>query len=126
MNLKSLAFIAILGATTFACQQNTEQQEATVQATAETKRPAPEFFVIPEDLVNKRVWICENATADVFHMKHDCPVLIACKGKGTFRNVTVPRAVEDYGRYNCQECAKDLDYIFDEDAVRIETGLGQP
>ena len=131
--LKSLGFIVLFGATSLACQENTEQQSETTTTEATeaeatpvaSKRPEPEFFVIPEDMVNKRVWICENETADIFHVKHDCPVLIQCKGKGTFRNVTLPRAIEDYGRYNCQECAKELDYIFDEDAVRLETGLGQ-
>ncbi|GAB3201390.1 hypothetical protein ABID22_004054 [Pontibacter aydingkolensis] len=130
---RSLAFTLILSATSLACQENAEQQEeadsienSTADATpVVNKRPAPKFFVIPEDMVKKRVWICENQTADVFHLKHDCPVLIECKGKGTFRNVTLPKAIEEYGRYNCQVCAKELDSIFDEDAVRIETGFGQ-
>ncbi|WP_299823989.1 hypothetical protein [uncultured Pontibacter sp.] len=116
--LKQLAFILILGTATTACQENTAQQEEQTETAATTKRPAPEFFVIPEELVKKRVWICDNNTADLFHVKHDCPILIACKGKGTFRNMTLPRAIEDYGRYNCQECAKDLDHIFDEDMPR--------
>ena len=133
--VKAFAFILILGSTSMACQQNTAQQEEEVTSTAAApateatqvvdKRPAPEFFVIPEEMVKKRVWICENNTADIFHVKHDCPVLLECKGNGTFRNITLPKAIEFYGRYNCQVCAKDMDVIFDEDAVRMETGFGQ-
>ena len=131
-SLKALAFILLLASSTVACQQNTEQHQEVstpeVDASEATqvvnKRPAPEFFVIPAELTKNRVWICENNTADIFHVKHDCPVLLECKGQGTFRNVTLPRAIEDYGRYNCPVCAKDLDMIFDEEAVRIETGLG--
>ncbi|MBC5992662.1 hypothetical protein [Pontibacter cellulosilyticus] len=131
--LKAFAIVLLLGATTLACQENKELKEETntveasaTEATAVVdKRPAPEFFVVPAEMAQKRVWICENNTADIFHVKHDCPVLIECKGKGTFRNMTLARAIEDYDRYNCQTCAKDLDFIYDEDAVRMETGLGQ-
>lgn len=127
------AFILILGTGTMACQENVEEKkEINPESTSDTaatpvvaKRPAPEFFVVPAELAKKRVWICDNSTSDVFHVKHDCPVLLECKGKGTFRNVTLPRAIEEYGRYNCQECAKELDHIYDEDAIRIETGLGR-
>ncbi len=110
-----------------ACQPTeTAQQEevesvsaaASVVADTTARRPAPEFFVIPEEMLRTRVWICEDGVSDVFHVKHDCPVLIQCKGKGTFRNLVLPRAIEDYGRYNCQECSKELDFIFDKDAVR--------
>ena len=131
--LKAFAIVLILGTTTLACQENKEQHEEDISVTETSateatqvanKRPAPESFYIPEELSRKRVWICENETADVFHVKHDCPILIQCKGKGTFRNIILPKAIEDYGRYNCQECSKGLDYIFDE-SVKMETGLGQ-
>lgn len=130
---RNFGFALTLVATIAACQQNNEQkqEEPTTEAAAAAtpvvaKRPAPEFYVIPEEMVNKRVWICENTTADIFHVKHDCPLLLECKGNGTFRNIPLPKAIEFYGRYNCQECAKELDHIYDEDAIRIETGLGQP
>ncbi len=118
---------------TVSCQQQEPEQEETITEVAtETpttlaskKRPAPEFFVINnKDLATKRVWILEDGQSDIFHLKHDCPLLIAGKGKGTFKNVTVARAIEDFGRYNCQECSKELDHIFDENAVRAETGFG--
>ncbi|WP_266202300.1 hypothetical protein [Pontibacter kalidii] len=125
--LQGATFILVLSV--FAACQPTEtgQQEKTTAATtqpaqtitaAAAKRPAPEFFIIPEDMARKRVWICEDSESDVFHVQHDCPILVQCKGKGSFRNLILPRAVEDYGRYNCQECSKDLDLIFDKDAVR--------
>lgn len=112
-----------------ACQsEKTDTQEEAEVATAEAaapaaavvteKRPAPEFFVIPEEMVKKRVWICEDDVSDIFHTAHDCSVLVQCKGKGTFRNLLLHKAIEDYGRYNCQECSKDLNVIFDSEAVR--------
>jgi hypothetical protein len=109
----------------FSCQSNTENTAATSQvevtdtvAAADTAaaRPAPSFFVIPPDMAKSRVWICIEASSDIFHVKHDCPVLKQCKG--TFRNLTLTRAIEDFGRYNCQECSKDYDHIFDEQRVR--------
>ena len=119
-------FILCIGAMS-ACQptETADSEEAgavteTAAAATDTipRRPAPEFFVIPEDMMRKRVWICEDGVADLFHVQHDCPVLVECKGKGSFRNLLLPRAIEDFGRYNCQECSKDLDVIFDKDAVR--------
>jgi len=114
--------IVLLGS----CQQAAEQentateQETAVVAAADTaqKRPAPTFYLIPPNLVRQRVWICDDAASDIFHTKADCPVLLECRGKGNFRNVSLQRAIEDYGRYNCQTCSKDLDHIFDEDMVR--------
>ncbi|MBF9252747.1 hypothetical protein I2I11_05565 [Pontibacter sp. 172403-2] len=107
------------------CNQATEQEVATTEqateaAAADTvqRRPAPAFYLIPPNLVRERVWICDAATADIFHTKADCPVLLECRGKGNFRNVSLQRAIEEYGRYNCQTCSKDLDHIFDEDMVR--------
>ncbi|MDX5436527.1 MAG: hypothetical protein LPK03_04995 [Pontibacter sp.] len=95
-----------------------EEQAADTAAVATAARPAPEFYAIPEDMMKKRVWICEDGAADIFHVKHDCPVLIQCKGKGSFRNLLLPKAIEEYGRYNCQVCSKEYDIIFDEEAVR--------
>ncbi|WP_460925319.1 hypothetical protein [Pontibacter brevis] len=107
----------------FSCQQTeeTDQTEAanTITAADTTAvRPAPTFYVIPPDLAEERVWICENASFDVFHVQHDCPLLAECKGKGTFRNLTLVRAIEDYGRYNCYVCSEELAHIFDEEMVR--------
>lgn len=110
----------------FSCQE-TEKTADTPLAEAETvasptdtteMRPAPTFFVIPPDMAEKRVWICENVASDLFHVQHDCPVLIACKGKGSFRNLTLVRAIEDFGRYNCQTCSEALNHVFDEELVR--------
>ncbi|GAB3819583.1 hypothetical protein GCM10028895_18220 [Pontibacter rugosus] len=116
-----------------ACQQQESQEETATVAAPENdasettaavneKRPAPTFFFIPKELSNKRVWICEDGVSDIFHLKHDCPILVQCKGKGNFRNLLLPKAIEEYGRYNCPECSKELDHIFDENAVRA---LGQ-
>ncbi|MFD3001688.1 hypothetical protein ACFS7Z_15050 [Pontibacter toksunensis] len=110
----------------FSCQE-TDKTADTPLAEAETAasltdttgmRPAPTFFVIPPDLAEKRVWICENTASDLFHVQHDCPVLVECKGKGSFRNLTIVRAIEDFGRYNCQTCSEGLNHIFDEELVR--------
>ena len=124
--LKAFSFVLILSGTLLSCQDKTDQTEevattevSDIEATpVVNKRPAPEFFYMPMGMENKRVWICENNTADDFHLKHDCPILLQCKGKGSFRNVILPKAIEFYGRYNCQECSKELDHIFDENAVR--------
>ena len=111
------------------CRQATEQEAANAEqetvtaaqlAAADTaqKRPAPTFYLIPPQIVRQRVWICDAAVSDIFHTKADCPVLLECRGKGNFRNVSLQRAIEEYGRYNCQTCSQDLDHIFDEDMVR--------
>jgi hypothetical protein len=50
-------------------------------------------------------------------------VLVTCNS--TFRNLTLTRAIENFDRYNCETCSGDLAHIFDENAVRMETGLGQ-
>ncbi|ARS35942.1 hypothetical protein [Pontibacter actiniarum] len=125
------ALIAFTLCTGLACQQQEAQEETAIEATEEAaaqatavvgeKRPAPEFFFIPSELENKRVWICEDGISDIFHLKHDCPILIQCKGKGSFRNLLLPKAIEQYGRYNCQECSQELDHIFDEDVARTLT-----
>lgn len=113
-------FIAMALSFTF-CQQTEEtatDSEVTESATAPQpeKRPAPEFFVIAPDMAQNRMWICEDGSSDIFHTQHDCSLLVQCKG--TFRNVTLIRAVEDYGRYNCQVCSRELDHVFDEGMVR--------
>lgn len=120
-----LALLLAITCSLFGCQQADEEAAASqaensaADAVADTQtpaRPAPEFFLIPPDMAKNRVWICVDESADVFHTKHDCPVLVQCKG--SFRNLTLVRAIEDFGRYNCQECSRDLDHIFDEDMVR--------
>lgn len=124
--IRSAAFIVILCALASCQYSETDQQQETETTPAEqeqtiaaaNKRPFPEFFAIPKEMMRKRVWICEDGESDIFHVQHDCPILIQCKGKGSFRNLMLPRAIEDYGRYNCQECSKELDFIFDKDAVR--------
>jgi len=123
LKITTRALVAMLAFVS--CQQVTENvadtdEQPTTVTVVDTarKRPAPTFFVIPPDQSRARVWLCEDGVSDLFHAKHNCPVLIACKGKGTFRNVNLPRAIEEYGRYNCQTCSKDFDHIFDEDMVR--------
>ncbi|RAU82506.1 hypothetical protein [Pontibacter arcticus] len=113
----------------FSCNQESELKAEnaeelitdTLQAEVDTVtlRPAPVFFIIPEELDKQRVWICDGSkTEDVFHVKNDCPNLVSCKGKGTFRNISIHRAIEYFGRYNCDVCSKDLAHIFDENMVR--------
>ena len=120
-----LALLLAITCSFIGCRQADEKTEASQASAAATvavaearttARPAPEFFVIPPYMAQSRVWICIDETADVFHTKHDCPVLVACKG--SFRNMTLYRAIDDFGRYNCQECSQNLDHIFDEDLVR--------
>ncbi len=119
---KALLFILAAGA--ISCQPTddtsaTEADNATATSVTEVAtppRPAPDFYVLPPEMAKSRVWICVDDASDIFHEKHDCPVLVQCKG--TFRNVTMLRAIEGFGRYNCQECSQHLDHIFDEDMVR--------
>lgn len=122
--LKNILLLAI-ASTLFACQETEETvdtpgtetaAEATSMADTVETRPAPTFYVIPPDVAQKRVWICEDESSDIFHKQNDCPVLVQCKGG--FRNLSIHRAIETYGRYNCQVCSEDLDHIFDEDMVR--------
>ncbi|WP_018478963.1 hypothetical protein [Pontibacter roseus] len=110
------------------CQSpDTDQPQAAAQqptAKADTvqqqRRPKPEYYSF-KGVEKKRVYICLDESADTFHQKHDCPVLITCQS--TFRNLTLARAVEAFDRYNCEMCSADLAYIFDENAVQMETGL---
>lgn len=128
MNALRKALLLVITCSIFSCQEAgkseetgaTPPSEAATLSVADTTeaRPAPTFFVIPPELAEQRVWICENASADIFHVQHDCPLLVQCKGKGSFRNLTLVRAIEDYDRYNCQVCSEELDHIFDEDLVR--------
>ncbi|PRY05713.1 hypothetical protein CLV24_12930 [Pontibacter ummariensis] len=113
--------------TLFSCQPKTEEATSAAAGTeapaeaavaAVEPRPAPDFFYVPQEMMEKRVWICEDGVADIFHVQHDCPVLLECKGKGSFRNLPLIKAIETYGRYNCLVCSEDLGHIFDEDAVR--------
>ncbi len=117
---------ALLVASLAACQpsdntqqQTTPEEQAPVAvADTTTPRPAPEFFIIPAQSAKNRVWICDDGYSDIFHIKNDCEVLKGCLG--TYRNVTLTRAIDHFGRYNCQVCSKELDHIFDEDLIRAE------
>jgi len=93
---------------------NTTQPAIVADTTA--RRPAPEFFIIPKGMERKRVWICDDNMSDIFHTSNTCQALKGCLG--TFRNVMLVRAIEDFGRYNCDVCSKELADIFDEDKVR--------
>src|SRR5690606_27996513 len=123
-------FVAIFGLllALSACQSQdstpTEQAyetEVAADTTAQRQtRPKPENYSF-KGLEKKRVFICMDPTDDTFHQKHDCPELVDCAS--TFRNLSLPRAIEAFDRYNCETCSADLGYIFDEDAVRMESGL---
>lgn len=102
-------------------QSETQQTVAEADTTARQPRPKPEFYSF-KGVEKKRVFICMDPTDDTFHQQHDCPVLVACKS--TFRNLTLPRAVENFDRYNCETCSSDLAYVFDENAAQFETGFG--
>jgi hypothetical protein len=123
LNYKVVA-LAIVCSTLFASCQSTEkqQEEAPVAieqtATVDTtqRRPAPEFYIIPKGMERKRVWVCDDKVSDIFHVNNECEILRTCTG--TFRNVSLQRAIEEYGRYNCTVCAKDLADIFDENKIR--------
>jgi hypothetical protein len=111
-----------------ACQSpdNTTSEQAQNTALAadttaqQPTRPKPDYYNF-KGVERKRVYICMDATEDTFHQKHDCPVLITCKGQ--FRNLILARAVEDFDRYNCETCSADLGYIFDENYAQMEGGL---
>ncbi|MCP2043791.1 hypothetical protein [Pontibacter sp. HSC-36F09] len=127
---KTLAGMCVLLISLAACQSpddakaeqtNVQETSATADTTKREPRPKPEYYSF-KGLEKKRVYICMDPSEDIFHQKHDCPVLISCAS--TFRNLSLPRAVEAFGRYNCETCSADLAYVFDEDAVRMETGLG--
>lgn len=109
----------------FSCQQTentdlgaTSAGNQIAAADSVNKRPAPEFFIIPQNMLKDRVWLCDDGVADIFHVKNDCPVFMSCRA--TKRNVSLPRAIEDYGRYNCTTCSEELAHIFDEDMIRKE------
>lgn len=102
-------------------QTETEQTVAEADTVQRQPRPKPEFYSF-KGVEKKRVFICMDPTEDTFHQKHDCPELVACKS--TFRNLTLPRAVENFDRYNCEVCSSDLAYVFDEDITQFETGFG--
>ena len=126
---KTLAGICGLLLSLAACQSpdNTETEQTGSQATMATAdttqrepRPKPEYYNF-KGLEKKRVYICMDPTDDTFHQKHDCAELVGCAS--TFRNLSLPRAVEAFGRYNCETCSADLAYVFDENAVQFESGL---
>ncbi|MFT2009597.1 hypothetical protein ACMA1I_13035 [Pontibacter sp. 13R65] len=122
--LKSSIFILALSAN--ACQSSEQEQtqgsvtdQSTVPAVdsaAQTeRRPAPDFHRIPTENAQDRVYVCDDAHADVFHTEYNCELLNGCQT--VKKNVTLIRAVEDYGRYNCDICSKDMAIIFDEKQV---------
>ena len=125
--MKDLAAYAFLLLFSFTACQSQEQNSSGAAATEQAqtnvadsiaqkaRRPAPEFHRIPTEMAGKRVYVCDDAHADVFHTKYDCEVLNTCQT--VKKNVTLIRAVEVYGRYNCEVCSKDLAVIFDEQKV---------
>ncbi|WP_162425612.1 hypothetical protein [Pontibacter pudoricolor] len=123
LNYKTIA-LAIVCSTAFTSCQSTETQQeeapvATERATAADttqRRPAPEFYIIPKGMERKRVWVCDDNVSDIFHVDNTCEILRTCTG--TFRNVSLQRAIEEYGRYNCTVCASELADIFDENKIR--------
>ena len=120
---KSAALAVLIMLSLLSCQPaetdiDTTAETQIVEADSVQKRPAPEFFIIPQELVKSRVWLCDDEVSDIFHVKNDCPLFMACRA--TKRNVSLPRAIEEYGRYNCTTCSKELDHIFDEEMIRGE------
>jgi hypothetical protein len=109
----------------FSCQPNdnpdtgtsAEVKEELIDSLQQERRNAPEFYIIPPDMVKNRVWICDNEVSDIFHVKNDCPVFLACRT--TKRNVTLARAIEEYECYNCMTCSEELNHIFDENMLRL-------
>ncbi|MDO6390360.1 hypothetical protein Q4E40_09495 [Pontibacter sp. BT731] len=102
-------------------EQTAVQETSAIADTVKREpRPKPEFYSF-KGVEKKRVYICMDPAEDTFHQKHDCPVLISCAS--TFRNLSLPRAVEAFDRYNCETCSADLAYVFDENSVQFETGL---
>ena len=123
LNYTLVALAIVCSAAFTSCQPTEKQQEETPVATEQiavadtTKsRPAPEFYIIPKGTERKRVWICDDYVSDIFHVDNKCEVLVTCTG--TFRNVSLLRAIEEYGRYNCTVCAADMADIFDENKIR--------
>ena len=117
------AFAIVCSSVLFSCQSAEQTQEEAKVATEQTaiadtvqRRPAPDFFVIPPGMERKRVWLCDDASKDVFHTTNTCEALRPCNG--AFRNVSLQRAIEEYGRYNCEICSKELSDIFDAEKVR--------
>lgn len=122
---KAVVLAAVAISTLFSCQQNesnnaattAEVQAAEADSVQKERRPAPEFFIIPQELAKNRVWLCDDGISDIFHVKNNCPVFMTCKS--TKRNVSLPRAIEEYGMYNCHTCSEELNHIFDEDKIRM-------
>ncbi|NDK56696.1 hypothetical protein [Pontibacter fetidus] len=121
---KATALAIVCSTLLFACQSAEQPQEEANVATEQTaaaadtvqRRPAPDFYVIPPGMERKRVWVCDDASKDVFHTKNTCEALRPCNG--AFRNVSLQRAIEEYGRYNCEICSKELSDIFDDKKIR--------
>lgn len=124
--IRTSPFALVIMLFLFSCQPSestetdvaTEAQTVALDSARQEKRPAPSFFIIPQDLVKSRVWLCDDGVSDVFHVKNDCPVFMTCNA--TKRNVSLPRAIEEHGRYNCTTCSAELAHIFDEEMIRAE------
>ena len=121
--LRTAIVATLLISATIACQPTEQPETIATEPTAELApadtippRPAPKFFVIEPGTERKRVWICEDQFSDEFHINNECPVLRTCQG--VFKNVTLYRAIETYGNYNCQTCSKAYDTVFDSTTVR--------
>ncbi|MER2997847.1 hypothetical protein [Pontibacter populi] len=123
LNYTLVALLIVCSTAFTACQPTEEQQEEAPVTSEQTalvdttqRRPAPEFYIIPKGTERKRVWLCDDYVSDIFHVDNKCEVLVTCTG--TFRNVSLLRAIEEYGRYNCTVCAVDMADIFDENKIR--------
>lgn len=123
MKYKAFGF-AIVGALLFGCQPTEQQQETPAVSMEQTiqepdtvqRRPAPEFYIIPQGKERTRVWVCDDNRSDIFHVDNKCELLLTCTG--IFKNVSLQRAIEDYGRYNCDSCSQQFADVFDKDKVR--------
>lgn len=116
--------LAIVAALLFGCQPTEQQQETPTISMEQTiqepdtvqRRPAPEFYVIAPGTERTRVWVCDDNRSDIFHVNNKCEVLLTCTG--IYKNVSLQRAIEDYGRYNCDSCSQEFADIFDQEKVR--------
>lgn len=119
--LTIILFVALAGCQNKGNKEQDAMHTQNKEAVADTaqqvrRRPNPTFYIVPPELKDQRVWICDESHLDIFHIKNDCDYLRGCKG--TFRNLSIIRAIEEYGRYNCENCSADLAHIFDENVVR--------
>ncbi|NEM97067.1 hypothetical protein [Pontibacter burrus] len=125
--IKHKAFgLAIVAALLFGCQPTEQQQETPTIGMEQTiqepdtvqRRPAPKFYVIAPGTERTRVWVCDDNRSDIFHVDNKCELLLNCTG--VFKNVSLQRAIEDYGRYNCDKCSQRFADVFDINKVRYD------